>query len=88
MRRTTATTQAAIVSQSKKTGNQPATMEMLPTFIVVTTMTTAIAAAATTQAISIQPRAREGLVACSSGVPVLVLVMTLSAPRSQLLQLG
>ena len=61
----TATTQNATVTQNKKTGNQPETIEMLPMLPRFKTMTRAATAAATAAPmISARRRTQDGLAAC------------------------
>jgi len=77
-RRTTAITQAAIVTQDNRTGNQPPTIEMLPTFTVVARIAAPMATAAAAPAARIQRRDRArdrgGLVLCWLVVSVWVLM--------------
>ena len=59
-RRTTAIRQTATVTQNRKTGNQPETMEMLPRSTEVARITAATATAATTAMTRRRPGSRDG----------------------------
>src|SRR5271166_1786834 len=77
-RRTTAITQTATVTQNKKTGSQPATIEVLPTFTCPRARARARAATATAtaaQTARTQRRGRDGLVVCWFVVSVWVLIV-------------
>ena len=59
-RSTTAMTQTASVTQNKATGNQPAMIEMLPTFTVSVTITATTTTTATAHRARTHPRGRNG----------------------------
>ena len=53
-------TQTASVTQNKATGNQPAMIEMLPTFTVSVTITATTTTTATAHRARTHPRGRNG----------------------------
>ena len=87
-RRTTAVTQTATVTQNKKTGNQPETIEMPATFTEAARATAATATAAAATAARTRRRrrgrGRDGPVVCWLVVSVWVLMVDVSVSSSQL----